>query len=535
MTPANHKKLGLTLLISLLAMPSIQAQLSPTWVRSYPGNFIQFADMVADASGNVIVAATVTDSFGLDENIVTLKYDSAGTLLWAIQHDSGGFDRAVAIAVDAAGNTYVTGIGVMSNENRGDMMTISYDPAGAQRWVALRDNGFNTVEQPTGIAVDGDGNVVVIGASFEPSGASECPAGSADAVTLKYSSVGTLLWEQRFDEPHPSGCFDEGPVSVAVDPIGDIYLAGISQFNFSGVNPDSLVLKYSSDGALQWASRVDTSSSGDYARRIAVDGSGVYVSSDSVGFDGEQSTDYDILTMKLQPTTGGVVWTARFDSGAKSTETVADLALDPDGNVLVTGTSVTSTGTLDYVTLKYSAAGISQWVATYDGTGWDEATGLAVDATGHVYVTGFSAANSFDIATVKYDPDGVQVDVALYDSGDWGDFGRGIALDGQGNVYVGGISEDFTQEVVTIRYGVWCGQSRTGRRGWTGSTCGDDELIRRAGDARRHCVVRSRRRSTHFHVDGRIWNGDGCDANRDASAWDKHRRVDGKRRFAERN
>jgi hypothetical protein len=243
MTPANHKKLGLALLISLLTMPSLQAQLSPTWVRSYPGNFIQFADMVADASGNVIVVATVTDSSGLDDDIVTLKYDSAGTLLWAIPHDSGGFDRAVAIAVDALGNTYVTGIGGMSNANVGDMMTISYDPAGAQRWVALRDNGFNTVEQPTGIAVDGDGNVVVIGGSVEPSGALECPAGSADAVTLKYSSMGTLLWERRFDEPHPSGCFDEGPLSIAVDPLSDIYLAGISQFNFSGVNPDSLVLK----------------------------------------------------------------------------------------------------------------------------------------------------------------------------------------------------------------------------------------------------------------------------------------------------
>lgn len=109
----------------------------------------------------------------------------------------------------------------------------------------------------------------------------------------------------------------------------------------------------------------------------------------------------------------------------------------------------------NYLTVKYNAAGVQQWEATYDDPGGryfeSYPFAIAVDKLGNVYITGQSGFNrdEEDYATVKYDSRGRQLWAARYTSYDFDHRAFDLALDGQGNVYVTGQSDE---NYVTIKY-----------------------------------------------------------------------------------
>ena len=92
-------------------------------------------------------------------------------------------------------------------------------------------------------------------------------------------------------------------------------------------------------------------------------------------------------------------WVARYNAPYSGIDNAKDIAVDAAGNVYVTGSSSfrSSMGLgdspIDYVTVKYDAAGNQLWVARYNGpgNGGDVPSALAVDAAGNVYVTGGAA------------------------------------------------------------------------------------------------------------------------------------------------
>ncbi len=177
----------------------------------------------------------------------------------------------------------------------------------------------------------------------------------------------------------------------------------------------------------------------DTAWAVAVDASGnVYVTGASVG----SGTGLDYATIKYN-SSGIQQWVARYNGSGNSGDEATAIAVDGSGNVYVTGYSTGPASGYDYATIKYNSSGIQQWVARYDGpgNGTDLAFSIAVDGSGNVYVTGFSTgpASGYDYATIKYNSSGIQQWVARYDGpGDTNDYANAIAVDGSGNVYVTG-------------------------------------------------------------------------------------------------
>ena len=111
---------------------------------------------------------------------------------------------------------------------------------------------------------------------------------------------------------------------------------------------------------------------------------------------------------------GGVQesWVARYNGPGNYTDDPAGIAVDASGNVYVTGESSGQGGLMGYATIKYNSAGEEQWVARYNGpgNGNDSANAIAVDASGNVYVTGQSLGQGtgIDYATIKYNSAGQQ-------------------------------------------------------------------------------------------------------------------------------
>jgi hypothetical protein len=159
---------------------------------------------------------------------------------------------------------------------------------------------------------------------------------------------------------------------------------------------------------------------------------------------------------------GGVpLWTNRYDGGFCDHDASA-IAVDSGGNVFVTGFSgpCGNGNGWDFATVAYSNAGVALWTNRYDGpaNSSDSALAIAVDGSGNVFVTGESlsnvAAGDTDYATIKYSNEGVPLWTNRYSGPSTGeDRATAIVVDRSGNVIVTGESFNGSDyDYATIKY-----------------------------------------------------------------------------------
>ncbi len=243
--------------------------------------------------------------------------------------------------------------------------------------------------------------------------------------------------------------------SIAVDASGNVYVTGFSDGTTSEY--DFATLKYNASGVQQWVSRYNGPANyQDAATSVAVDGSGnVYVTGESYA---NTTSNSDFATVKYN-SSGVQQWVQRYNGTQNGSDRAVKVLVDAAGNVYVTGTTYSSSGYLDYCTIKYNSSGTVLWIQKYNGTGnyEDNAKDMVVDGNGNVYVTGGSVGSGSDndFATVKYNSSGAQQWVKRYNGpGNDSDIAYAIALDGSGNVYVAGGSRGTTNgaDFCVIKY-----------------------------------------------------------------------------------
>ncbi len=417
------------------------------WVARYNGpasGSDQPNGIGVDASGNTVVTGNSSGS-GTGNDYATVKYDVAGNQLWVARYNGpgNGSDYAYAIALDGSGNVCVTGSSSGSGTGN-DYATVKYDAAGNQLWVARYNGPASSSDNAQAVAVDASSNVFVTGYS-NGSGT------SSDYATVKYNSSGVEQWVARYNGPANS--YDNG-YDIALDGSGNVYVAGYS--SGSGTSYDYATVRYDAAGNQLWVARYDgPGHSYEYEQAMALDASGnVYVT----GYSSGSSTSDDFATVKYDPN-GNQLWAVRYTYPVPSSDVGNKVVMDASGNVYVTGTSTGLVNGQDYVTTKYDANGNLKWLVRYDGPEGrhDYPYDIAVDASGNVYVTGYSwgSGTLYDIATIKYNSNGVMQWVARYDgpAHDY-DIGQAIALDAAGNIYVTGYNygSNYYPHYLTLKY-----------------------------------------------------------------------------------
>jgi len=432
----------LTTLCSLLATFSF-AQVDTAWVRRYngPGNNFDNAYAIAvDDAGNVYVTGRSYVA-GTDFDYATIMYNSAGEILWVRRYNgsANGWDEAHAIAVDDSGNVYATGNSVGSGTGR-DYTTIKYNSVGDTVWIRRYDGPGSGDDGANALIIDGVGNVYVTGFGSVDSGT------SFDYATIKYNPNGDTDWIRLYNGP---GNYVDVAYAIATDGTGNVYVTGTSDGDYTTIKYDLL-------GETLWVRQYNGPGNGlDEAHTIAVDDSGsVYVTGWSPG----PGTYNDYATVKYN-SSGVEQWVSRYNGPVNDNDGAFAIAVDCSGNVCVTGRSYGAGTSYDYATIMYNFAGVQQWVKRYNGPGNydDGAFAIAIDSSGYIYVTGFSygAGTLNDYVTIKYNSAGDQQWMARYNGQiNSDDEARGITLDVSGNVYVTGwsIGSGSSQDYATIKY-----------------------------------------------------------------------------------
>ncbi len=417
--------------------------------------------------------------------VVTGNYDPNLELIldpdlaWSTYLGGSFYDWGYGIAVDAAGNTLVTGVtwstdfSGRNNSRQGliDAFVAKVSPSGALAWATYlggsdRDLGY-------GIAVDAAGNALVTGTTDStdfPGRNNAHRGGGWDAFVAKVFPNGALAWSTYL-----GGSGGDKGYGIAVDAAGNTLVTGDTGSNdFLGRNNahhgggwDAFVAKVSLSGALTWATYLGGSGR-DLANGIAVDAAGnalVTGTTESTDFSGQTDAYHggywDAFVAKVS-LSGALNWATYL--GGTDSDKGYGIALDAAGNALVTGVTWSAyfpgqtnlpSPFNDAFVAKVSPGGAMTWATYLGGSGGDEGLGIAVDAAGNALVTGETSSTDFpgrnnshhggddygdDAFVAKVFPNGA-LGWSTYLGGSSNDLGSGIALDAAGNALVIGTTE----------------------------------------------------------------------------------------------
>jgi len=194
-----------------------------------------------DTSGNVYITGYSTGTSGASR-VFLVKFDPAGNLLSQQTWGGGNGDYSTGVAVDGAGNIYLTGYTYSYSTTPGVANTflLKFDPY--LHLLFQKTWGDANSNFGSGVSVDLAGNVYVTGYSYGLSS-----TGTPKVVLLKFDPSGNLLMDNTW-----GGNRGDYGYAVGVDPIGNVYVTGYTYSFGPNTNKGTnfFVLKYDSYGSL---------------------------------------------------------------------------------------------------------------------------------------------------------------------------------------------------------------------------------------------------------------------------------------------
>lgn len=248
--------------------------------------------------------------------------------------------------------------------------------------------------------------------------------------------------------------------SVAIDASCNIYVAGSTtgglDNNMVAGTWDFFLTKYDSSGVKQYTQQLGAAGKQTYGRSVKTDASGnVYVTGyTNTGLDGSTLIGTQDMFLIKYNSAGVKQYIEHLGAATKATAGHS-VAIDANGNVYVTGYTTggldgnTVTGTADVFLTKYNSSGVRQYtrqlgVASQNTYG----NGVATDASGNVYVTGYTLGGldgnaltgTRDAFLAKYDNNGVKQYTKQFGLDRSLTYATSVATDATGNAYITGVT-----------------------------------------------------------------------------------------------
>lgn len=412
------------------------------------------------------------------------KKTNAQSFEWAKRAGSYAFDLGYGVGADNAGNVYIAGkyemnayfggtyVGCKGNH---DIYLAKYGPDGSFKWV--RTAGGSIGDYAHAIAVDGAGNSYITG-EYETTtyfgSIALTSRGNNDVFVAKYDTNGNLVWVRNL----AGGGGNDRGLSISTS-AGNVYISGRFQGTayFGGTQVvtsggiDIFVAKYTTAGVFQWVKKAGGSGD-DEGHAISSDLAGnAYVTGYFTGtanFSGTSVTSKggtDVFIAKYN-SSGNILWVKRAGAGANDAGNA--IKADNSGRIFVTGGfrytsyfgSIPITapgGNSDVFIVRYDTLGNVVWAKKAGGTDNDSGRGIAIDGSANVFITGncgqiatfgsttLSGADITEIYFASYDVSGnfrwVLKAGGVADASDPDRFiemGLSIATDPAGNVFASG-------------------------------------------------------------------------------------------------
>jgi len=378
-----------------------------------------------------------------------VKFNSAGIRQWATYYGGTGDDYGDESISDASGNVFLTGATSSTNtgvitttgahqvvysslsSNLSDAFLVMFNAQGVRQWGTYYGGDMEDIGY--GVSLDNANNVYMCGGSHSSSNISTPGShqpvlvGNIDAFLVKFNSSGVRQWGTYYGG---NGTIDETSFDCVTNASGDTYINGVTSSTAGIATPgsyqpllggllDAFFAKFNSSGVLQWGTYYGTNADETpYAMALDVTGN-IYGSGGTsstsgtlLATTGSQQTSPggsdDAFLVKLDPS-GARLWGTYY--GGVGNEYGYSTSTDALGNVYLAGSTSSGTnsatkiatpcayqsvyaGGTDAFLAKFSSSGARMWGSYYGGIHSDQGYGCSADASGNIYLCGFTNANS---------------------------------------------------------------------------------------------------------------------------------------------
>jgi Tol biopolymer transport system component len=430
--------------------------------------------------------------------------EGTGGLQYSTYIGGGGAEVGRQIAIDSAGNSYITSDtnftnfpttpGVFDPNYSGtgyDAVVTKLNPAGSAL-VYSTYLGGTLSDQTTDIKIDAAGNAYVLGVTVSTdfpttAGAFDTTSDGTfvDSFVTKLNADGTALIYSTY----LGGAANDFAYSLALNSDGNVYVAGIADssdfpitagvYDSTPASDSFFITKLDPSGATLVYSTF-LSQGGTFDCNIAIDSAGnAYVSGDTQhalfpttagAFDTTFGGGiFDGFVAKLNPTGSALIYSTFL--GGSGGDAPNEIVLDSLNNAYVVGYTSSSNfpttvgaydttygNNSDVFVTKINPTGSALVYSTYiGGTNTDFGRGIALDSSNNAYVTGYSSSIAYpttagavqttltdedDVFVTKLNVDGTSLLYSTLIGARFDDSGYGIKVDAAGTAYVTGLTQE---------------------------------------------------------------------------------------------